>query len=28
VIFAQNAEGRTVENPGLFEALRRGAGHD
>lgn len=28
VIFIQNAEGRTVENPELFEALQRGEGHD
>ena len=28
VIFIQNAEGRRVENPELFEILWRGAGHD
>jgi predicted ABC-type ATPase len=28
VIFVQNADGRTVVNRQLFEALRRGAGHD
>ncbi len=28
VIFVQNADGRTILDPPLFEALRRGAGYD
>lgn len=28
VIFVQDADGRSVENRKLFEAMRRGAGHD